>query len=158
MLTEICGYLHNWFDIDEYHAKLPRLEGTYTISGGKLTALEELLIDGQCFYIYGSYLNDGVHVYTNKLTLNDETFTGLIQSMRVPPDVIAISEEAQALKDKYCGPDSMVMGPFQSESFGGYSYSKSSGASGANNGGGSSSSLDYPLSQFEGRLKRFKKL
>lgn len=155
MLTEICAYLNNWFDIDEYHAKLPRLEGTYTISDGILPALDELLIKGQCFYIYGSYLNDGVYKYTDDLELTDETFTGLIQSMRVDPSFLALCDEIEAWQKKYGTTNSVAMSPFNSESFGGYSYSKSSG-SGAD--GGSVSMAANPITVFAKRLNRWKKL
>ena len=155
MLTELCAYLKNWFDIDEYHRKLPRMEGEFTISGGKLADLEDLLIPGQYFYIYGSYFNDGVHEYTDELTLKDETFTGLVQSMKIDPDLVALSAEIEAWQAKYGGLDSAAMSPFNSESFGGYSYSKSSGNS--SEGGGTGSAAD-PKSVFKSRLNRWKKL
>lgn len=155
MLTEICGYLNNWFDVDEYHKKLPRLEGEFTITDGKLADLDNLLIMGQCFYIYGSYLNDGVYKYTEDLRLVNETFTGIVQSMRVEPEFLKICDEIEAWQEKYGNVDSLAMSPFNSESFGGYSYSKSSGGS---SDGSSSMSAADPLSLFKKRLNRWRKL
>ena len=156
MLTEICAYLKNWFDIDEYHKKLPRLEGTFTISNGTLPDLEDLLIDGQYFYIYGSYFNDGVHEYNNKLVLKDETFFGLVQSMRIEPDFLKLVADIEAWEEKYSGVDSAAMSPFNSESFGGYSYSKSGG--GNSEGSGSAGNAADPKSVFKSRLNRWRKL
>lgn len=153
MLTEVCGYLKNWFDTDEYHKKLPRLEGEFTITGGKLAELGELLIKGQCFYIYGSYLNDGAYIYTDDLTLNDEKFTGFVQSMHVDTDLLKIVKDMQDWQNKYGTVDGPAMSPFNSESFGGYSYSKSAGYSGA----GAKNSSD-PFSVFASRLSRWRKL
>lgn len=152
MLTEICDYLNNWFDIDEYHAKLPRLDGKFRIRDGVLPDLEGFLIKGQCFYIYGSYLNDGVYVYDETLRLLDETFTGIIQSMRVEPDFLKLAKEMEEWQDKYGAIGSEAMSPYQSESFGGYSYSK-----GSNGKGGSQSGAD-PFSVYAARLNRWKKL
>ena len=154
MLTEICGYLKNWFDIDEYHRKLPRLEGEFTISDGKLPDLENLLIKGQYFYIYGSFFNDGVHEYTDELVLKDETFEGLVQSMRIEPDFLKLVSDIEAWEAKYGGIDSTAMSPFNSESFGGYSYSKSNGS---NESGGTGNAAD-PKSVFKSRLNRWRKL
>ena len=153
MLTEICAYLKNWFDIDEYHKKLPRFEGTITISDGKPQDIDELLIEGQYFYIYGSFFNDGVHEYTNKLSLKDETFEGIVQSMRIEPDFIELVSEIEAWEAKYGGADSVAMSPYNSESFGGYSYSKSNG----NSSEGAINAAD-PKSVFKSRLNRWRKL
>ena len=54
MLTELCQELRNWFVLNRY-------EGTFTISGGTLTA--DFLQEGQYFRIIGSVFNDGVHCY-----------------------------------------------------------------------------------------------
>lgn len=155
MLTELCAYLNNWFDVDEYHKKLPRLEGTYVIANGELPALADLVIEGQCFCIYGSYLNDGVYVYDDKLELNDETFTGVIQSMHIPPDLLKLSKEIEAWQAKYGAVGSEAMSPFNSESFGGYSYSKSAGGS---SGSGGSGSAGDPFAMYAARLNRWRKI
>lgn len=152
MLTYLCAYLKNWFDEDEFHAKLPRWEQEFTITGGKID-LTGKVAEGQLFRIYGSMLNDGVYLYIPELVLKDETFTGLVQSMRTEPDFLAVAADIDAWLAKYGTVTSTAMSPFNSESFGGYSYSKSSGNSGGGEGGGVS-----PLSVFAPRLARWKKI
>ena len=152
MLTELCAYLKNWFDEDEFHKKLPHWEGEFTIENGKID-LGGKILDGQLFRIYGSILNDGVYLYNSELQLKDEVFKGLIQSMRTEPDFVAIAAEINAWLEKYGTATSTAMSPFNSESFGGYSYSKSSG--GAND---SSKSATNPEAVFGARLARWKKI
>ena len=152
MLTEICAYLNNWFDIDEYHRKLPRKEGHFTIAEGSLPDLEGFVIEGQCFLIYGSFLNDGVYVYSEDLKLKDEEFNGVIQTMHVPLDLLTLNAEIDAWTALYGGVNSTAMSPYNSESFGGYSYSKS-----GESGSGGGSAYD-PLSMFASRLNRWRKI
>lgn len=122
MLTELCQELRNWFDLD-------RRYGEFTISGGALTA--DFLSAGQYYRIKGSIFNDGVHQYGSENDLVDETFNGEVWAMGVPKAVVELAEQIEAWKAKYENIDSQSMSPFQSESFGGYSYSKTSAASGS---------------------------
>ena len=153
MLSELCALCRNYFDKDEYHRYYPRLEGKFTVRDGILPDLEGFIIKGQCFRLYGSALNDGVYEYTDDLVLKDETFSGMIQSMRVEPDFLALSNEIDAWEAKYGTIDSMALSPFNSEAYGGYSYSKSAGGDG---GSGGASAAD-PVSMFRQRLKRWRK-
>lgn len=131
MLTEICQYLKNWFDRDQ-----AKYYGNFTISDGNISfADKEMdLIDGQYIRIIGSLLNDGVHLYPDT-DMKDEQFKGAVWSMAVPPDFISMANEISAWQEKYGSIDSVAMSPYNSESFGGYSYSKSGG--GSSEGGGS---------------------
>lgn len=126
MLSEVCKYLNNWFDC-------ARLYGTFTINEGNLDGFEEVLQTGQYFRIYGSVFNDGVYKYP-QTQLRDETFNGTIWIMKVPPQVIELSDLIDEWEAKYIAADSAALSPFNSESFGGYSYSKGSG--GENGSGG----------------------
>lgn len=134
MLTEICQYLHNWFDRNQ-----AKFYGKFQISNGSIESYNDGdmgLVDGQHIRIIGSLLNDGVHQYHDESDeLKDETFEGAVWSMAIPPAVLALSEEIDAWQTKYGGASSTAMSPYQSESFGGYSYSKSSGSSGSGGGG-----------------------
>ena len=118
MLSELCHEINNYFPRE-------KLYGTYTIENGTIT-VPELQI-GQYFRIIGSIFNDGVHKYGDD-DLEDETFDGSIWAMAIPQEVIALSEEIDKWKNKYENED--AMSPYQSESFGGYSYTKASGSSG----------------------------
>lgn len=131
MLSEVCKFLNNWFDSE-------RLYGDFTISGGILTGVGEKLQEGQYFRIIESVFNDGVYAYRSVIPagaaheLEDETFSGSVWILKIPPEVVALSDEIDAWCAKYAGADSAAMSPYTSESFGGYSYSKgaSSGADG----------------------------
>lgn len=127
MLTEICQYLRNWFDKDEFHNYFPNWRGTFVISDGELV-FPGTLYAGQYFRIIGSVFNDGVHKYGD--ILQDEEFTGVIQSMHVPAVIIQLAQDIADWQAKYGTVNSEAMSPFQSESFGGYSYSKSGGGVG----------------------------
>lgn len=141
ILSELCQELKNWFcDVEtDVHSD------TYTIEDGRM--LLPFLQDGQYFRIVGSVLNDGVHCYDEHLNLHDETFTGAVWSMRIPPSVIALSEEIDSWIEKN---GEAVASPYQSESWGGYSYSLKSGSA-------ESGSLSWK-SVFGGRLNRWRKL
>lgn len=119
-----CANLKNYF-INDFSKDLYFGEFTIVDNSIELSFLD----DNQYFRIVGSKFNDGVYKYDNKLTLVDETFQGAIWSMSVPPDFInAVQEAEQYLTTHPLGME------YQSESFGGYSYSR---------GGGNNSSAGF---------------
>lgn len=124
MLTEICQYLRNWFNRKPDGSDYPKYSGEFTISEGEL--ITDKLADGQYFRVMGSLFNDGIHKYGDGI-LTDETFTGSVWSLGIPPEVVQLATEISQWQGKYGGVDSEAMSPFASESFGGYSYSKSGG-------------------------------
>ena len=148
MLTDLCQELKNWFEKEKYI-------GTFTINGGQLTD-SSFLQDGQYFRVIGSVFNDGVHKFdpTDTESLVDEVFEGAIWAMAVPPTVIALSEKIAAWQAEYGGANSAAMSPFQSESFGGYSYSKGSGSKSGSGG----SSVPTWKSTFADELNRWRKI
>lgn len=139
ILTEVCEYLNNYF-WDK------KIQGTFTISGGNVVT--DKLKDGQYFRIVGSVFNDGVHLNPSG-DLTDETFTGEVWAMAVPSTVIAIANDIHEWQEKYGKVTSEAMSPFNSESFAGYSYSKSGNANGYN-----TTWQDV----FGGRLNKYRKL
>ena len=112
-ITDLCQELRNWF---EYQKKF----GTFKIENGKMTSV--LLEEGQYFRIIGSKFNDGV--WNTSDELKDEIFSGAIWLMSVPPTIIKLAEE---ISDWEATNADILASPFQSESFGGYSYNKGSG-------------------------------
>jgi len=117
MLETVLQNLNNWFLVpDGVHT------GEFTVQGGQLTL--PFLQTGQYFRVVGSVFNDGLHQYP-VADLTDETFTGSVWALTVPKAVIELAEEIDAWQTKNGDP-----GPFTSESFGGYSYSKATNASG----------------------------
>lgn len=149
MLSELCGYLRNWFDRKKYI-------GDFTISNGVISGDKPMnLLSGQYIRIVGSILNDGVYQYDPEgiEELVDETFHGSVWSLAIPKEVVEIDKEIDAWMDKYGGADSASMSPFSSESFGGYSYSKSNGNSEEGDSG-----LGGWQSAFANRLSQWRKI
>lgn len=149
MLQQICEHIHNYFIKVRY-------ESRYEIADNMVSLP---LLDGQRFLIHGSMLNDGVFTYhdtgikndddTEAAGLHDETFTGTICALAVPPAVIALSEEIKSWVDTN---GETVNSPYQSENvIGVYSYTKATGGSGA---GGSVSWQDV----FGSQLNRWRKV
>lgn len=126
MLTELCQELRNWFD-------QKRIFGTFHIENG---SIDVDLQEGQYFRIVGSVFNDGVYQNVSKVlsSLHDEVFTGTVWAMAVPPEVIALASDIADWQKEY---GAAAQSPYVSESFGGYSYSKGSGASTTGGGDGS---------------------
>ena len=125
MLTVLCKEINNWFECAKFF-------GRFTVTDGVITGNFSLQ-ENQYFRIVGSVFNDGVYKYDENLQLVDETFDGAIWAMAVPNEVIALAADIKEWTDKYQTVDSVAMSPFNSESFGGYSYSKSSGGSSSGN-------------------------
>ena len=114
MLETVLMYLNNWFVVGRY-------DDTYTIEDGGITL--PFLVNGQYFRIVGSLFNDGVYQYPAELT--DETFNGSVWALAIPKALLSTVEEITAWQAK--NGDS---GPYTSESFGGYSYSKATNSKG----------------------------
>lgn len=128
MLSELCQELRNWFDKGQ-----PHLNKTFGISNGKITTddFTDVIQINQYFRIVGSVFNDGVYKYTNTLQLTDETFEGSIWLMAIPKAVLDLDKEIDDWITNY---GEVAKSPFSSESFGGYSYSKSSSGSSGDSG------------------------
>lgn len=150
MLQQLCENIHNYFVQKLFPGEFEIAESTISLP---------FLLDGQRFLISGSVLNDGMYTYheagikndddTVAVGLQDETWTGTICALAVPPAVIALSGEVQAWVDAN---GEAVSSPYQSENvIGVYSYTKASGGSGA---GGSVTWQDV----FKDRLNRWRKV
>ena len=117
MLEQVLMNIRRWFPVEGgIHS------GTFTIKDGGVTL--PFLADGQYFRICGSVFNDGLHQY-NVLDLTDETFTGTIWALAIPKSVIELADEIQKWQEKN---GEAAAGISQSESFGGYQYSKATDA------------------------------
>jgi hypothetical protein len=140
VLEQILTHIHNWFQIGIY-------PGTYTIQDGGITL--PFLQDGQYFRIVGSLFNDGLHQYNPAMEmLRDETFDGSVWALAIPKAVVELAGEIAAWQEKY---GAVIDSPYTSESFGGYSYTKASGA-GDSTGSGSWQAA------FRSRLNPYRKL
>lgn len=152
IIDEVCQYLRNWFTRAQHF-------GVFEIKNGELQVQYDAgnefggltIKDGQYFRIINSALNDGIYQYPTS-DLKDEEFDGAVWVLGIPPAVISICDEIEAWEDKYGGTDSALLSPFQSESFGGYSYSKGSGSTAD---GGNAASWK---TVFAGRLSPWRKI
>lgn len=142
MIEQILDYIHNYFEKEI-------IRGTFTISSGQLDV--DFLQDNQYFRICGSVFNDGVYVRSSSVQLVDEVFRGEVWAMAVPPAVIALAEDIETWVSKY-GND--MDSPYQSESFGGYSYTKKSSGGNSNDG---NDAADW-RSVFRSRLNHWRKI
>lgn len=125
MLTEICQYLKNWFDRGQ-----PKFYGQITLSDDEIIfdglSIGDFVKNGQYIRIVGSALNDGVYQFPVQGTM-DETFDGAVWAMAIPPAVVRLANEIKEWSTKYGTVEAPAMSPYNSESFGGYSYSKGAG-------------------------------
>lgn len=146
MLSEICAEIKNYFTKD-----CDRFIGDFSINDGQIAPSIDFKTD--YFRIVGSRLNDGVHKVSEleSKPLEDEDFHGAIWIMSPPKDFIALVAEIETWQTKNGGVDSAAMSPFQSESFGGYSYSKGNAANGA------TASATWQQAYYA-RLKRWRRL
>lgn len=135
MLTELCAFLHNYFLADNRNPDKYIHHGTFTVTEGQMQALP-FLVPGQYFRVIGSVFNDGVWQYQpdgESPAMADETFDGTIWAMSVPPDVLGIVEDIKAWNAANA---TALNSPYQSEAWGGYSYSKASGGGVGGSGSG----------------------
>jgi hypothetical protein len=115
MLERILRSINNWF-LTKNGAHV----GIFTISGGSIDPASDLL-DGQYYRIIGSVFNDGLHQHPAS-DLTDETFTGAVWALAIPPDVVEIAKEAEDWEAKY---GTQAVSPYTSETVtGAYSYTK----------------------------------
>lgn len=140
MLEQILDFIHNYFVKEIYR-------GSFKIESKILNV--DFLKEGQYFKIIGSVFNDGVHLYSANLELVDEEFKGEVWAMAVPPAVIQLSNDINAYVEEY---SEKLNSPYQSESFGGYSYSKASGTDSHGN------ELSSWQSKFASRLNHWRKI
>lgn len=114
MLEEVLRYLwgtmvYKW-PVKELYG------GEFKIENGSIEL--PFLLNGQYFRIVGSALNDGV--YQNPAdNLKDEVFRGAIWTLALDPALLAIVSEIEEWEKEN---KKAVESPYQSESFGGYSY------------------------------------
>jgi hypothetical protein len=118
MLDEILAEIRNYFIVNVH-------SGKFEVIGGNLSPLD-FLKDGQYFKIHGSVFNDGFYRYPES-GLVDETFSGEIWALAVPPTLIALVADIEDYEKKA----KENVSPFESESFGGYSYTKATDGNGS---------------------------
>ena len=144
MLTQICAEIKNYFSSNG-----DRIIGDFEIISGNIVPPVSIQ-DGQYYRIVGSVFNDGVHQFgeASDILKDEPQFHGAVWLMRVPQDLIDLANEIDAWQNKNAD---ALASPYQSESFGGYSYTK---ATGTGSQGGAYSWKDA----FASRLNRYRKI
>lgn len=121
MIDEICAEIRNYFTYDS-----DKHFGTFHIENGQIVpSLGFFPTD--YIRIIGSHLNDGVHKVSDNDLTDEGDFYGAVWIMSPPNSFIRLCDEIALWQEKNGSADSVAMSPFSSESFGGYSYTKSAG-------------------------------
>lgn len=138
-LFEILSYLRNFFPVESWYVYGEE------IHGGEINL--PFIPNGGFFIVENSKWNNGLHK-KGEAGLTGATFSGEVTAINPPAEVLAIWEEINTWQEKN---REAVESPYQSESFGGYSYSKASG----NTSSGGSVSWKTVFSE---RLKPWRKI
>lgn len=147
MLTEICAEIKNYFSYNR-----DRIAGKFKIEGGTIVPAVDFKTD--YFAIFGSRKNNGVHKVSDSDLVDEEEFVGSVWIMSPPAAFLALTEDIGAWQEKYGGVDSEALSPFYSESFGGYSYTKSAGSTSS----GANSAATSWQSAFASRLNLYRRV
>lgn len=117
MLEQVLGEIHNWFVAD-------MISGEFEVAGGRLSLPEGASIqDGQYLRVVGSVFADGLHQWPVEGLPHDEKFEGEVWALAVPREVQNLASEIEEWESKN------APGPYVSESFGGYSYTRATNSS-----------------------------
>lgn len=150
LFEEICQHLRNWFC--DYNSG-DVYAGSFTITSGTISGQGKTktppIESGMYYRIIGSYKTNGVYKAGTD-TPADDTFNGQVWLLHPPAAFLALYADIKAWQEKNGGAESANMSPFTSESFGGYSYSKS----GSGNGGAAATWQG----QFNSRLNTWRKI
>lgn len=150
MISELCKELKNW----DFVKGAKKYFGEFRIENGEILGCDKFLQQDQYFRIAGSVFNDGVYTYP-ATSLKDEVFNGAVWAMAIPEEVIALADDIDAWIAEYGGIKSSNMSPYNSESFGGYSYSKGGSGGSSVNSGGVGATWQ---SVFSARLNKWRKI
>lgn len=130
------------------HFEQSPARGSFVVEGGTLSAVQgELptLAAGQYYLVQGSVLNDGLHQQGAEDLADEAAWDGEIVPCAVPRDLLDVIQEIADYREV----NGVAAGPYQSESFDGYSYSRGTDAEGK--------AIDW-RSAFRNQLNRWRKL
>lgn len=139
MLEQILDYIHNYFIKEVYRGKFKIEQGTLNV---------DFLKENQYFKVKGSIFNDGIHKF-GAYGLADEEFEGEIWAMAIPLSMLDLVAEIETWQTENAD---KLNSPYQSESFGGYSYTKANGTDSKGN------SLASWQGMFGKRLNAYRKI
>jgi hypothetical protein len=127
ILEEVLDHIHNHFERDSQSFPVTDC----AIENGSLPESVQIP-SGAWYMIDGSWLNDGLHLHP-ATDLADEVFSGTITVMRIPRPLLRVVEDISAWQ---LANGAAADSPYQSESFGGYTYTKKSDSASQNGSGG----------------------
>ena len=130
-------YVNNRFDRRADGSAVGGVSGALSVSGGTISL--DGIAEGQFFWVEGSSLNDGLWQYPPD-SMSDEDFDGSAVFLAVPRAFASLCAEIAEWERENSG---VLSSPLQSESFGGYSYSKASGGSQGNEAPAAAWQLQY---------------
>ena len=121
MLYEVMLAAKNFF-----YVKNASVTDDFTIVEGSIAL--PFVLDGQYYRIEGSVFNDGVYQHGyDDTSLIDETFNGTISPLKPDKAFIAFANKVEEYEKANAA---TAAGPFLSESFDGYSYTRATNAKG----------------------------
>lgn len=138
-LELVLNHIHNWFERD----RIP-VTGCAVTDGALPAPVSSKIPLGAWYRVEGSYLNDGLHLRLDEFPegesegLTDETFDGTVTVLAVPHALLLVAERVSDWVAATSEAQSKALSsPYQSESFGGYSYSMRDlgGSAGGGTGG-----------------------
>ena len=151
-LENLCKSIKNWFTKEE-----DKHFETFIISGGVLSP-SDFLLPNQYFRIVGSIFNDGVYQFKGGAVegLTDETFSdGAVWAMRIPKSVL----DNLVILNQWIDTNREALdSPYTSESFGGYSYSKSTSSNNNTDNSSGNVQLDQKINELFGNYRKVREL
>lgn len=117
MLEQVLGEIHNWFVREVIPGRFEVADGQLRMPGGRA------LQDGQYLRVVGSVFADGLHQWPVEDLPRDESFEGEVWALAVPQEVVDLAGVIDDWDAKN------APGPYVSESFGGYSYTRATNPS-----------------------------
>lgn len=139
---EVLGSINNFFELEPSRGEFEVEDGELRAVSGNLPALA----DGQYYLVRGSAMNDGLHVAGGSDLHREAPFSGEVVPCAVPAELRALIREVA----EWQGRNGATVGPYQSEGFDGYSYSR---ATDSQTGG----AVTWQ-SAFRARLNRWRRL
>lgn len=154
-LEQVLAHIHNWFTRDTLS-----LTGCEVVGGQLPASVAEAVPAGAWYRIQGSYLNDGLHLRgAEDEGLSDESFSGTLSIMAVPRALLSVVDEITDWMDAAAEARSKAASsPYQSESFGGYTYSIRSDLTGGSAGSSASGGLTGWQAAFKSDLNPYRRL
>lgn len=120
-MYELCAECRNFF-------QRSIIRGSFTVRDGAFEPLLDVP-DGAWIRVVGSVFNDGVYQYPHG-PFADETFRGAVWVLAIPEDFVALLNDINAWeaanRDAIANATAEILsaGPYTSESFAGYTYTK----------------------------------